>query len=160
LVLPVHSSITSLAPTTSLIADTHTHILTTFSAYTSKYLTSAEIQPQHLTIKDFVRELVSKQGISTVVDVWCEAPMMMEWKEVVEQLVELKEEGFNYHFVAGCHPSEAELYDDALEEKLIEAHSSLHCCGWGEIGLVRVSLCAEFDLVADSFVRDYEGLSL
>lgn len=48
-----------------------------------------------------MREVLLKQGVRAVVDVWCEAPMTPGWAEVVETLRKLKVEGFLYHFVVG-----------------------------------------------------------
>jgi hypothetical protein len=45
--------------------------------------------------------------MTSVVDVWCEAPMRENWKETVETLSELKKEdpsSLNYHFVVGASP--------------------------------------------------------
>lgn len=56
-------------------------------------------------MKDFVRGLLLAEGsqkLTALVDVWCEAPMIASWRETVDSLAELKEEGLSYHFAVGA----------------------------------------------------------
>lgn len=134
LVLPVHPALQLPDNLSHLVVDTHTHIVTSFSTYRTAYSSPLA---QLDSIEEFVRKLVLEQSVSAVVDVFCEAPMIHDWQSVVASLGALKAEGFRYSFVAGCHPSAAEQYDDELERELVAAHSHPLCVGWGEIGLVR-----------------------
>lgn len=107
------------------IIDTHTHLVSTFGTYRSKYPDG-----KYLTIHDFVRGYyrpearVSNSGLVTdVVDVWCEAPVLKQWKEVADSALTEEQRttdwgGLRYHFVIGVHPHEARHYTDAVEKDL------------------------------------------
>ncbi|KAF8435447.1 hypothetical protein L210DRAFT_856916 [Boletus edulis BED1] len=121
-----------IAATTPII-DTHTHLLTTFSAYKSKYSTG-----KYDTIWDFVQGVYYQRNVKAIVDVWCEAPVQPAWKEVADSAVSAQDRaekwgGIEYWFVMGMH--EAKLYDDAVERSILEAMTHSRCVGWGEIGL-------------------------
>ncbi|OCH90759.1 Metallo-dependent hydrolase [Obba rivulosa] len=128
LFLPAHNATTS-------IVDTHTHLVSTFAAYRSKYPSG-----KHETIPDFVKELYTDKNVEAIVDVWCEAPVRGVWKEIADMA--LSEEtrtqrwgGLQYYFVMGEHPHDARLYTDAVERDILEAMVHPRCVGWGEIGL-------------------------
>ncbi|KAI9566635.1 hypothetical protein HD554DRAFT_2115274 [Boletus coccyginus] len=146
--LPAHPN--ANAATTPII-DTHTHLLSTFSFYKSKYPTG-----KYDTLWDFVREVYHGRNIKAIVDVWCEAPVQRAWKEVAESAVSAHDRAekwgeIEYWFVMGVHPyvdlrlltcligvssrHDARLYDDAVERSILEAMAHPRCVGWGEIGL-------------------------
>ncbi|GAA5855491.1 hypothetical protein JCM8547_007858 [Rhodosporidiobolus lusitaniae] len=133
LVLPRHAELRGLAEGEQVeLVDTHTHVLSTFHAYQEKYPEGQHVE----SIQSFVKATLPH--MHSVVDVWCEAPMRVNWKEVVGQLSELKKEdpnGLNYYFVVGAHPNAATGYSDELEASYLEAYSHPLCVGWGEIGL-------------------------
>ncbi|KAG8953122.1 hypothetical protein FRC04_003070 [Tulasnella sp. 424] len=124
------------------VIDTHTHLVSTFGAYRSKYPDG-----QFLTIHDFVRGYfrpaarVSNSGFVTdLVDVYCEAPVMKQWREVADSALTEEQRatdwgGVQYHFVIGVHPHEARHYNDDVEKDIIEAASHPRCVGMGEMGL-------------------------
>lgn len=107
------------------IVDTHTHLVSTFGVYRSKYPDG-----QFLTIHDFVRGYyrpsapVSNAGyVTNLVDVYCEAPVMKQWKEVADSALTDAQRatdwgGVQYHFVIGVHPHEARHYNDAVENEM------------------------------------------
>lgn len=97
LILPLHSS-----QSNTPIVDTHTHLVSTFSAYKSKFK-----EGKHATIHEFVRgvygvgggEIVAgnsvadgSDGVQTggskveaIIDVWCEAPVQKKiWREIAD----------------------------------------------------------------------------
>jgi hypothetical protein len=121
LVLPQHAELQALTDGEQVeLVDTHTHVLSTFHACSfplfspSSFVRSPIFPPidvekyprgQHQNVKDFVKATLP--NMTSVVDVWCEAPMRENWKETVETLSELKEEdpsSLNYHFVVGASP--------------------------------------------------------
>lgn len=107
------------------IIDTHTHLVATFGAYRSKYPDG-----KFLNIHDFVRGYyrpearVSNSGFVTdLVDVYCEAPVMKQWKEVADSALTEEQRagdwgGVQYHFVIGVHPHEARHYNDEVEKDM------------------------------------------
>ncbi|TFL03775.1 Metallo-dependent hydrolase [Pterulicium gracile] len=128
LIMPIR---TSSSPTP--IVDTHTHILSTFQTYRAKYK-----EGKHATVFDFIKAVTVEQNVQSIVDVWCEAPVEKEWKELADSAVgeeERKEKwgGVEYWFVMGIH--NANKYDDAVESTILEAMTHPRCVGWGEIGL-------------------------
>ncbi|KAI0718972.1 hypothetical protein C8T65DRAFT_637607 [Cerioporus squamosus] len=132
LILPQHPArVAGGAP----IVDTHTHLISTFSAYRSKYKAG-----KHATVYDFVREVYRGHGVDAIVDVYCEAPEHETWKEIADSALteeDRKEKwgGLEYWFVMGVHPHEAKNYTDEVERTILEAMSHPRCVGWGEIGL-------------------------
>ncbi|EKM61802.1 uncharacterized protein PHACADRAFT_248680 [Phanerochaete carnosa HHB-10118-sp] len=136
LLLPVHPSRTERPeaehePT----VDTHTHLLSTFSAYQATYKPG-----NHQTIWEFVRGMYRGRRVEAIVDVWCEAPVVKQWKELADSAlaIERREKdwgGMEYWFVIGVHPHEAKSYNDVVERDIIEAMRHPRCVGWGEIGL-------------------------
>jgi len=128
LFLPAHAAATS-------IIDTHTHLVSTFAAYKSKYPVG-----RYDTIFDFVRNLYRGKNVEAIVDVWCEAPVQRVWKEIADMA--LSEDirmqdwgGLQYYFVMGVHPHDAKKYTDAVEHEILDAMAHPRCVGWGEIGL-------------------------
>jgi TatD DNase family protein len=90
------------------IIDTHTHLVSTFSTYRSKYKNGTLY-----TIYDFVREMYRDRNVKAIVDVWCEAPVLMTWRELADSALtaedrEQKWGGVDYWFVMG------ELFNRAL----------------------------------------------
>ncbi|PCH39015.1 hypothetical protein WOLCODRAFT_141046 [Wolfiporia cocos MD-104 SS10] len=132
--LPVHAALAS-SETRPPIVDTHTHLVSTFSAYRGKYK-----QGKYETIYDFVRGLYRDRNVEAIVDVWCEAPVQRSWRELADSA--LSEEGrrdkwcgVQYWFVMGVHPHEASQYTDEVEKDILEAMAHPRCVGWGETGL-------------------------
>lgn len=98
LCLPAHPS-----TTTTPIVDTHTHLLTTFSFYKSKYPSG-----KYDTVWDFVRGVYGGQNVNikAIVDVWCEAPVQHAWKEVADSALSPQDRaekwgGIEYWFAMG-----------------------------------------------------------
>lgn len=156
LVLPAHAELQELSEKerTSLLCDTHTHVLSTwhscpspfsflvYRSRTDSLLPDKEKYPegQYESIRSFVQAtLQADEGnrIAKVVDVWCESPPVANWRDIVDDLAKLEQQdgGFSYHFVIGCHPDVAGDYTDEIEQQYIEAHRHPRCVGWGEIGL-------------------------
>ncbi|KAH8109616.1 Metallo-dependent hydrolase [Phellopilus nigrolimitatus] len=117
------------------IVDTHTHLLSTFSAYREKY-TSGKFE----NVFDFVRGVYNGRTVEAIVDVYCEAPVQAKWRELADSALtsESRQEkwnGIEYWFVMGVHPHEAKDYNDSVEAELLEAMAHPRNVGWGEIGL-------------------------
>ncbi|KAI0027947.1 hypothetical protein K488DRAFT_60010 [Vararia minispora EC-137] len=121
------------------IVDTHTHLMSTFSAYREKYRNG-----RFETIYDFVRGVYApgegRPRVQSIVDVWCEAPVQSMWREIADSAVAEENRmelwgGISYWFVMGVHPHEAKQYDDFVEKDILEAMTHPRCVGWGEIGL-------------------------
>ncbi|KAG1894630.1 uncharacterized protein F5891DRAFT_1281532 [Suillus fuscotomentosus] len=117
------------------IIDTHTHLVSTFSTYRNKYRNGTLY-----TIHDFVREMYRNRNVRAIVDVWCEAPVLMAWRELADSALtaedrEQKWGGIDYWFVMGVHPHDAKSYNDAVEASILEAMAHPRCVGWGEMGL-------------------------
>lgn len=117
------------------IIDTHTHLVSTFSTYRSKYRNGSLY-----TIHDFVREMYRDRNVKAIVDVWCEAPVLMAWKELADSALTAEDRqqkwgGIDYWFVMGVHPHDAKSYNDAVEASILEAMAHPRCVGWGEMGL-------------------------
>lgn len=119
LVLPPHSSQSSTP-----IVDTHTHLVSTFSAYQSKFKGG-----KYATVHEFVRNIyggageivqdngeagtngsisTDKSNVEAIIDVWCEAPVQKNiWKEIADSALteeQRKKEwgGVEYWFVMGA----------------------------------------------------------
>ncbi|KAH9892897.1 hypothetical protein C8Q73DRAFT_791883 [Cubamyces lactineus] len=117
------------------IVDTHTHLLSTFSFYRSKYK-----QGKCETVYDFVREMYKDRSVEAIVDVYCEAPVQAQWRELADSALSEEDRktrwgGLEYWFVMGVHPHEAKEYNDEVEREILEAMAHPRCVGWGEIGL-------------------------
>lgn len=83
------------------IIDTHTHLVSTFSTYRSKYKDGALYD-----IHDFVREMYRDRNVRAIVDVWCEAPVLQIWKELADSALIAEDRagkwgGIDYWFVMG-----------------------------------------------------------
>lgn len=83
------------------IIDTHTHLLTTFSSYKTKYPTG-----KYDTVWDFVRGVYDGRNVKAIVDVWCEAPVQRVWKELADSALSAQDRvtkwgGIEYWFVMG-----------------------------------------------------------
>jgi TatD DNase family protein len=106
LLLPAHSAAVQGAAT---VADTHTHILSTFATYKTKYPGG-----KYETVFEFAKGLYNNRRdsdkgshiVDSIIDVWCEAPVQKEWKELADSA--LTEEsrsqnwsGLQYYFVMG-----------------------------------------------------------
>jgi hypothetical protein len=95
----------SFAVTTPII-DTHTHLISTFSAYRQKYRDG-----RFETVFDFVRGVYAagegRAPIQSIVDVWCEAPVQSVWREIADSAIEESSRreqwgGIDYWFVMGA----------------------------------------------------------
>ncbi|GAA5831916.1 hypothetical protein JCM3766R1_000153 [Sporobolomyces carnicolor] len=132
LILPRHEALEDVQAVE--IIDTHTHVYSTFKAYRERYPEGI-----HKNVRDFVQAtLLSPESnrLKAVIDVWCEAEDPFgrpEWQETVQSLSNL--DGFDYRYVIGCHPHDAQNYTPELEEAFVRAFSRPDCVGWGEIGL-------------------------
>ncbi|OJT11783.1 hypothetical protein TRAPUB_11673 [Trametes pubescens] len=97
---------------TTPIVDTHTHLLSTFSFYRSKYK-----EGKHDTVYDFVREMYQGHAVDAIVDVYCEAPVTKQWRELADSALSEEDRRVKW---------------GGLE---LEAMAHPRCVGWGEIGL-------------------------
>jgi TatD DNase family protein len=91
LAVPVH---TQLVGSTVPLVDTHTHVLSTFDAYRAAYPAGA-----HADVFALARGLLAPRGVRTLVDVWCEAPVLPAWRELAD--AGEKWGDINYRFVMG-----------------------------------------------------------
>lgn len=105
LLLPTHPHLVSQESTSAqvpAIVDTHTHLLSTFHAYTKAYKPG-----KFENAWDFARGLYDGRGVEAIVDVWCEAPVQKAaWKELADSAVneedrKVKWGGLEYWFVMG-----------------------------------------------------------
>ncbi|KZP13351.1 Metallo-dependent hydrolase [Athelia psychrophila] len=115
------------------IVDTHTHLLSTFASYRLKYPAG-----KYETVYDFVRGLYTGLNVEAIVDVWCEAPVMKEYRELADSADARDERwgGIGYWFVMEGVPShQANMYTDEVERDILEAMKHPRCVGWGEMGL-------------------------
>ncbi|TFK61510.1 Metallo-dependent hydrolase [Pluteus cervinus] len=127
-------------PTLTPIFDSHTHLLSTYAFYKSKYPSG-----QHQTVFEFAKALLNggteerkSNKVEAMVDVWCEPPFKKDqWKVYADAALTKEGEqswgGFEYWFVMGIH--EAKKYNDQIEADILEAMTHPRCVGWGEIGL-------------------------
>ena len=88
-------------PSNLSIVDTHTHVISTFDYYRSRYK-----QGKHQTVYDFVRTMYEGRNVESIVDVWCEAPVNKQWKELADSALIPEDEqrlwgGLKYWFVMG-----------------------------------------------------------
>lgn len=94
--IPLHSCL--VPDNATPIVDTHTHLVSTYAAYKSKYK-SGKFQ----TIYEFVNSLYKDRKVESIVDVWCEAPVDKGWKEIADSAMR-KDSGWGgleYWFVIG-----------------------------------------------------------
>jgi TatD DNase family protein len=89
-------------PSNSTIVDTHTHVAMTFELYRSKYKES-----KNQTVYDFVRTMYEGRNVESIVDVWCEAPVNLQWKEFADSSLKPEDGrrlwGLEYWFVMGLY---------------------------------------------------------
>ena len=102
LLLPQHSGRPTATSERTPIVDTHTHLLSMFSTYRSKYKAG-----KYETIYDFVRDVYQGHGVDAIVDVYCEAPEHKEWKEIADSALTVQDRtekwgGLEYWFVMGA----------------------------------------------------------
>lgn len=93
---PLHPCL--VADNAAPIVDTHTHLISTYAAYQSKYKSG-----KYQTFYDFVSSLYKDRKVESIVDVWCEAPVNKVWKEIADT-AERKDSGWGgleYWFVMG-----------------------------------------------------------
>ena len=93
--------------TTAPIVDTHTHLVSTFTAYRQKYKDA-----KYENVYDFVRGLYQGKKVTAMVDVWCEAPVQKLWKEIADSAVAEEDRkgrwgDLEYWFVMGACQSPA-----------------------------------------------------
>ncbi|RDB15951.1 putative deoxyribonuclease TATDN2 [Hypsizygus marmoreus] len=122
-------------PSTSAIVDTHTHVASTFAMYRTRYK-----EGKYTDVFEFLRTMYEGRNVETILDVWCEAPVQKLWKEFADSATSAEDRankwaGVNYWFVMGVHPHEARLYNDEVENDILEAMAHPRCVGWGEMGL-------------------------
>lgn len=122
-------------PSASAIVDTHTHLASTFQFYRRYYKNGKYNDPF-----EFIRKIYEGRKVESIVDVWCEAPVVKSWKTFADSALKAEDResiwgGMNYWFVMGVHPHDAKLYTDEVEEDILEAMTHPRCVGWGEIGL-------------------------
>ena len=103
LLLPAHPA--RPEPSAAPIIDTHTHLISTYSLYRSKYPAGA-----HTTVYDFVRGVYDGAGVQAIVDVHCEAPEHGAWRELADSALtedDRREKwgGLEYWFVMGASDS-------------------------------------------------------
>jgi TatD DNase family protein len=101
--LPKHPSASS---SSSVIVDNHTHLLSTFAAYRQKFPAG-----KYETVFEFAKSLYrdlegDRHVVRSIIDVWCEAPVRKEWKELADSAVTEEQRaqnwlGMDYHFVMG-----------------------------------------------------------
>lgn len=105
LIFPPHPSRVSPQNSLTPILDTHTHLLSTFSTYRHKYPES-----KFSDVYEFVRGIyLNEKGeseVEAIVDVWCEAPIRKEWKEMADSAMDEEGRrnlwgGIRYCFVIG-----------------------------------------------------------
>src|SRR5258708_3761646 len=87
---------------TAPIVDTHTHLVSTFAAYKQKYK-----EGKYDNLYDFVNGLYRGKKVTTLVDVWCEAPVQKVWKEIADSSITVQDRkdkwgGLEYWFVMGA----------------------------------------------------------
>lgn len=102
LLLPQHPGRPIASRERTPIVDTHTHLLSTFSFYRSKYKTG-----KYETVYDFVRDVYKGHGVDAIVDVYCEAPVQKDWKELADSALTEQDRiqkwgGLEYWFVMGA----------------------------------------------------------
>jgi len=104
---PLDGTTTEERPFNTPILDTHTHLLSTFSAYRETYLDA-----QYKTLEEFVRAFYGPRPgetsprVESMVDVWCEAPIRPEWKEIADMPwwgTGQGKIGVDYNFVIGAY---------------------------------------------------------
>ena len=91
----------SRRPAAQPIIDTHTHLVSTFSTYRSKYRDGTIY-----TIHDFVHEMYHNRNVRAIVDVWCDAPVLQTWRELADSALTAEDRaskwgGIDYWFVMG-----------------------------------------------------------
>lgn len=90
------------------IVDTHTHLESTFGAYRAAF-PAGEFVDLPGFIKGFYGAESKHPGVKTLIDVWCEPPILKSWKEIADSALteDLRAEkwgGLDYWFVMGVHP--------------------------------------------------------
>lgn len=128
LILPPHSSNSSAG-----IVDTHTHLVSTFSAYQSKFKDG-----KHATIHEFVRGMYgvneragSTSKVEAIIDVWCEAPVRRVWREVADSALteeqRRKDWGeVEYWFVMGASILSSSLRSLTLRQSSLDITTGVH----------------------------------
>ncbi|KZW03309.1 Metallo-dependent hydrolase [Exidia glandulosa HHB12029] len=173
--LPAHASALELAADQepAPVIDTHTHLLSTYGWYKSKYKDDAACQ----TIWDFVRTMcmppasdveadaakqrTRRHKVTSMVDVWCEPASWLNWREIADSAVEGSPQkadwgGCEYWFAMGVHPHEAKHYDDKVEGQILEAMKHPRSVSWGEIGLDYHYSFSEHDVQQRVFRRQLQ----
>lgn len=88
-------------PSAVPIVDTHTHLISTFSAYKEKYPSG-----KYATVHDFIKGVYQGRNVAALVDVYCEAPVQTAWKELADSAISPESRkdiwnDINYWFVMG-----------------------------------------------------------
>lgn len=127
----VDDSTTTRSTVVLPLVDTHTHLISTFSAYRSKY-PSGNYSTVHEFARAYYAPTSDPQGssppvftprVTKLVDVFCEAPVLKAWKDLADSAITEEQRtkdwgGIEYHFVIGVHPHEAKHYTDEVEKEL------------------------------------------
>ena len=97
-----HLDVSERQAGTVRFVDTHTHLLSTFSAYRSKYPLG-----KYETVYDFVQGLYGSKKVDGIIDVFCEAPVQSGWKELADSALSPEKKstqwgGIDYWFVMGA----------------------------------------------------------
>jgi hypothetical protein len=88
-------------PSTSAIIDTHTHLASTFAFYRRYYK-----EGKFDDALEFVRKIYEGRNVESIVDVWCEAPVLKTWKMFADSALTPEDRetiwgGISYWFVIG-----------------------------------------------------------
>lgn len=88
-------------PSASAIVDTHTHLASTFQFYRRYYKNGKYNDPF-----EFIRKIYEGRKVESIVDVWCEAPVLKSWKTFADSALKAEDResiwgGMNYWFVMG-----------------------------------------------------------
>ena len=136
LCLPPHPQATSYA---TPIVDTHTHLLSTYAKYRSVYPSA-----KYDDIFKFVRGVYGaaegegthgdapKHRTAAIVDVWCEAPVTKEWKELADSALDATARretwgGVEYWFVMGACSRSSCLVWPGRDSMIFGRCSSVRC---------------------------------
>jgi hypothetical protein len=98
---PEESLLLPTPPSTSPIIDTHTHIASTFQFYQRFYKDG-----KHDNAFEFIRKIYEGRNVESIVDVWCEAPVLKSWRIFADSALKAEDRetiwgGINYWFVLG-----------------------------------------------------------
>jgi TatD DNase family protein len=98
---PEHNLLLPTPPSSSPIIDTHTHLASTFAHYRRYYKDG-----KYDDALEFLRTIYEGRNVESIVDVWCEAPVLKSWKTFADSALDPEDRktiwgGLNYWFVIG-----------------------------------------------------------